>query len=140
MDGDEGALLATVRQGHRGDPGGGQPPSSTVPPVLNAGVIEGPEWDSQVHGTVHSGSGAEETVISSGGGEGGHFQGFQRLWVPPGDGDLLQILRAGDLGDNDDWPAVVRNLARAKTVWSRMSRILSREGATPWAPGLFLRP
>ena len=40
---------------------------------------------------------------------------------------------------DDDWPAVVRNLARAKTVWRRMSYILSREGATPWV-SVFLRP
>ena len=60
--------------------------------------MEGPEWDTQVHGTVHPGSGAEETAISGGGGEGGHCQGFQRLWAPPGDGDLLQIPGADYLG------------------------------------------
>ena len=48
---------------------------------------------------MHSGSGEEETAIIGGGREGGHRQGFQRLWAPPGDGDLLQIPRAGDLGD-----------------------------------------
>ena len=48
---------------------------------------------------MHSGSGAEETEISGRGGEGGHRQGFQRLWDPPGDGDLLQIPGAGDLGN-----------------------------------------
>ena len=40
---------------------------------------------------------------------------------------------------DDDWPVVVRKLARAKTVWSRMSRILSREGATPWVSGFFFK-
>ena len=29
----------------------------------------------------------------------------------------------------NDWPAVVRNLARARTAWKRMTRILSREEA-----------
>ena len=29
----------------------------------------------------------------------------------------------------NDWPEVVRNLARAKTMWRRMLRTLSREGA-----------
>ena len=48
---------------------------------------------------MHLGSGAEDTVISSGGGEGGHCQGFQRLWAPTGDGNLLQIPREGDLGN-----------------------------------------
>ena len=61
--------------------------------------MEGPEWDAQAHGTVHSGSGAEEMGIIGGGGEGGPCQGFQSLWASPGDGDLLQIPRAGDLGD-----------------------------------------
>ena len=37
----------------------------------------------------------------------------------------------------NNYPEVVRNLDRAKTVWSRMSRILSREGATPRVSGLF---
>ena len=39
----------------------------------------------------------------------------------------------------DDWPAVVRNLAQAKKVWSRMLRILRREGAAPLVSGLFLK-
>ena len=65
----------------------------------HAGTMEGPEWDAQTHGTLHSVIGAEATDISGGGGEGGHHQGFQRLWAPPGDGDLLQISGAGDLGD-----------------------------------------
>ena len=47
---------------------------------------------------MHPGSRAEETAISGGGGEGGHCQGFQRLWAPPRDGDLLRIPGAGDLG------------------------------------------
>ena len=66
-------------------------------PVWYAGALEVPEWDAHAHGKMHSGSGAEETAISDGEGEGGHHQGFQRLWAPPGDGDLLQIPRAGDL-------------------------------------------
>ena len=39
----------------------------------------------------------------------------------------------------DNWTALVRNLAQAKTVWSRMSCILSREGATPRLSGFFLK-
>ena len=46
-----------------------------------------------------------------------------------------QVISAMD----DDWPAVVINLARAKTVWSRMSRILSREGVTSWVSDLFFK-
>ena len=37
------------------------------------------------------------------------------------------------------WPAVVRNLARAKTVWRTMSRIFNREGPTPRVSGLFFK-
>ena len=59
--------------------------------------MEGPEWDTQVHGTVHPGRGAEETAASGGGGEGGHHQDFQCLWAPPGDGDFLKIPGAGDI-------------------------------------------
>ena len=43
------------------------------------------------------------------------------------------------LATENDWPTVVRNLARAKKVWSRMSRIISREGATPQVSGLFFK-
>ena len=58
--------------------------------------MEGSKWDAQAHSTVQPGSGAEETLIIGGGGEGGHRQGFQHLWVPTEDGDLLQILGTGD--------------------------------------------
>ena len=60
--------------------------------------MEGPEWDALTHSTVQMGSGEEVMVIISRGGEGGHRQGFQLLWDPPGDGDLLQIPGTGDLG------------------------------------------
>ena len=59
--------------------------------------MESPGWDTQAHGTVHLGSGAEETEISGGGGEGGHRQGSQRIWAPPGDGDILQMPGSSDI-------------------------------------------
>ena len=37
-------------------------------------------------------------MISEGGGEGIHRKGFQNLWMPPGDGDLIKIPRTDDLG------------------------------------------
>ena len=40
---------------------------------------------------------------------------------------------------DDDWLAVVSKLDQSKTVWSRMSRILSREGATPRVFGLIFK-
>ena len=30
---------------------------------------------------------------------------------------------------DDNWPEVIRNLTKARAVWRRMTRILSREGA-----------
>ena len=40
---------------------------------------------------------------------------------------LGRILAATD----DDWPAVVGNLGKARRSWGRLSRVLSREGADP---------
>ena len=48
--------------------------------------------------TAHCNRGAEKTVISSGGGEGGNHQGFHHPWAPPGDGDLIKIPGTDDLG------------------------------------------
>ena len=41
------------------------------------------------------------------------------------------------LAQNDDWPAVIHNLEKARTVWRRMLRILSREGVSPRVFGFF---
>ena len=32
------------------------------------------------------------------------------------------------LAEGDDWPEVIRNLIKARAVWGRMTRILSRGG------------
>ena len=40
---------------------------------------------------------------------------------------LRQVISVAD----DDWLAVVGNLAKAQAVWRRLTRILSREGAAP---------
>ena len=42
------------------------------------------------------------------------------------------------LETDNDCPEVVRNLARANTVWIRMLCIFSRDGATPRVSGFFL--
>ena len=60
--------------------------------------MEGPEWDTPTHRKVQTGGGAEATALRSRGLEGGHRQGFQRLWATSEDGDLLQIPGTGDLG------------------------------------------
>ena len=40
---------------------------------------------------------------------------------------LGRILTSTD----DDWPAVARNLQKARVTWGRLARILGREGADP---------
>ena len=40
---------------------------------------------------------------------------------------LGRVLTATD----DDWPAVARNLQKARATWGRLARILGREGADP---------
>ena len=49
---------------------------------------------------------------------------------------LGQVISEAD----KDWPAVVKNLYRARKFCSRMLPILSREGVAPRVSGLFLRP
>ena len=97
MDCDKGALLVPASQGQCSDPGGGKHPPPMVPPVKDYGAVECPEWDTHTHSTVQPRLGAEEAGVSGGGGEGGNCQGLQRLWAPPGDGDLLQIPETGDI-------------------------------------------
>ena len=74
----------------------GNPPPPMVPSVRHAGAMEGSEWDTSVHHLMKEGGGAKETAPDSGGGEGGHLQDLQRVWMPPGYGDLIKILGAGD--------------------------------------------
>ena len=38
---------------------------------------------------------------------------------------------------DDDWPAVARNLYRARATWGRLARILGREGADPKLSRMF---
>ena len=40
---------------------------------------------------------------------------------------------------DNDWPTVVKNLTRSRKVGSRMSRILSREGAASQVSGFFFK-
>ena len=39
----------------------------------------------------------------------------------------------------DDWPAVAGNLVKARKIWGRLSRILSREGADKTVSVSFLK-
>ena len=40
---------------------------------------------------------------------------------------------------DNNWPAEIRNLAKAQAVWRRMMRILSREGARLQVSGFFFK-
>ena len=40
---------------------------------------------------------------------------------------------------DSDWPAVHRNLTRARKRWGSVSRVLAREGATPRVSGMFYK-
>ena len=60
--------------------------------------MEVTKQDAPVHIAVQEGSGEEATELGGGGGAGGHLQGIQRLWAPPGYGDLILIPGAGDIG------------------------------------------
>ena len=39
---------------------------------------------------------------------------------------------------DENWPVVVKNLARSRAVWKSMMRILIREGAQPRVSGFFI--
>ena len=59
--------------------------------------MEVAELDAPEHRAVQEGIGEEAKALGRGGGAVGHLQGIQRLWAPPGYGDLLLIPVAGDL-------------------------------------------
>ena len=46
-----------------------------------------------------------------------------------------RVLSATD----DDWPALIQNLTKARVDWRKMTRIPSREGARPRVSGLFFK-
>ena len=50
----------------------------------------------------------------------------------------LKYLGRMILAADKDWTVVVKNLSRARTVWRRMLRILSRKGVAPRVSGFFL--
>ena len=41
------------------------------------------------------------------------------------------------LAADNDWLAAVRTLAKVRAMWSRMTRILNREGEEPWVSNFF---
>ena len=43
------------------------------------------------------------------------------------------------LAADDNWPAVIRIMAKARAVWRNMINILSKEGARPWVHKCFFK-
>ena len=41
---------------------------------------------------------------------------------------------------NNDWPELVQNLAKARLVWQRLTRVISRVRAAPWVSGFSFKP
>ena len=93
-----GAFTEPSFPGHRGDTVGGKPPPPMVTSVQQAGAMAVFEQDSSANRAIQEGSGAKEMAPGRGGGEGGHVQGLQHVWMTPVDGDLFQIVWEGDLG------------------------------------------
>ena len=70
-------------------------------------------------------------VYLGGGGNDGDLKGVQRLRAP-----IKIFLSFKDLGRvllavDDEFPAVIQKITKARTVWQRTSKILCREGARP---------
>ena len=55
------------------------------------------EQAASAHRAMKEGGGEEATMIGIRGGQGGHIQGVQHIWAPPGDCELLQIPGEGGL-------------------------------------------
>ena len=76
-----------------------------------------------------------ETRGSRGGGRVG--EGFQSLREEATLSKGVPLPREGLTATDDDWPAVARNLHRARATWGRLARILGREGADPKVSRMF---
>ena len=48
---------------------------------------------------------------------------------------LLQMLDRSE----DEWPAVRRNVGKARRLWSRLGKLIKREGKDPRVSGMFYR-
>ena len=43
------------------------------------------------------------------------------------------------LAADENWPALIRNMAKARVVWRNIMNILSMEGARPWVHKFFFK-
>ena len=88
---------------------------------------------------MQPGHGEEETTIIRVGVAGYQYQGFQRLWAPPGDGEILQIPGTSDLGGRKRLDDSGEGFSQTREVRRRMTRILIRQGEAPRVSGLFFK-
>ena len=138
-DGDEAAFMETACKGRHDHIGGRKPPSSKMPTMQHASPVVVSKWPSQEHINVQEWGREEETATCVGGVKRQRGDGLRGLWeqlqAVPSFKYLGRILAEGD----DDWPAVARNLGKARKSWGRLQGILSREGATKRVSGNFLK-
>ena len=85
------------------------------------------------------GSGAEEAAASGGGAEVELREGLKAYREPLENVTVFRYLGRMLTTRDHDWIAVVGNFGKAKNIWWRLSRILSREGADPKVSGYFYK-
>ena len=100
-------------------------PSPTMRPVRHASTPEGVEQAAPEYSAVHQGSGTEETTRES------TEQAFEAYGAPIKNVKEFKYLGRVLTANDDDWPAVVGNLGKARRSWGRLLRVLGREGAYP---------
>ena len=95
-------------------------------PVRHAGLPEGAERAAPGERAVPQGSGKEETETRENSERA--FEAYGKLIESVTEFKYLgRILTATD----NDWPAVVGNLGKARRSWECLSRVLGREGTDP---------
>ena len=136
-DGNAGALCAPACPRHRGDAGGRKPP----PPRCARCDMQVPRraLNRRHPGNAQCLKGAErkrrrlaetETRENS-------ERAFEAYGAPINSVSEFKYLGIILTATDDDWPAVVGNLRKARRSWRRLSRVISREGAGPKVSRVF---
>ena len=77
-------------------------------------------------------------MTAGGGGAAGEYREvLLGLWGTARDSHLVRITGKGYDGGDKNWLDVAVNLRKAQNIWTRMTRILVREGADPRMSGIF---
>ena len=99
--------------------------------------MEGPEWDSQVHVTVHPGAEWKRRKLAADEEREVADRDFRAYGLPLDMVTSFKYLGQVIMVEGKEWTEVVNKFSRARKVWSRMSLILSREGVAPRVSILF---